>query len=81
MLFKPPTIALKANAAAIATAADLNVLTREIADQDTELKAYNNDKLNNEMKAFREKNEQAFGKKKSMWDAMKGTLNCMIGKS
>ena len=33
------------------------------------------------MKAFREKNEQAFGKKKSMWDAMKGTLNCMIGKS
>ena len=60
---------------------DLNVLTREIADLDTELKAYNNDKLNNEMKAFREKNEQAFGKKKSMWDAMKGTLNCMIGKS
>ena len=60
---------------------DLNMLTKEIADLDTELKAYNNDKLNNEMKAFREKNEQAFSKKKSMWDAMKGTLNCMIGKS
>ena len=60
---------------------DLNMLTKEIADLDTELKAYNSDKLNNEMKAFREKNEQAYGKKKSMWDAMKGTLNCMIGKS
>ena len=60
---------------------DLNMLTKEIADLDTELKAYNNDKLNNEMKAFKEKNEQEFGKKKSMWDAMKGTLNCMIGKS